>query len=269
MYKRAITKWLKGTLHVSNDITKAYSDFTTETGLQVSRSHFFNVFSNITLVQNIKTGGVYTRSDELIDVLVMRSYFGVNMHNTYAIDEKPIIVNNYKSKSVRTLKKHKGKIASNKVHGFNFLDKLKNVYLICCITCNCVVLYNISESPINTIKFNAFLKRLVSIINVQKGNFLLIDNASFHNVDESIKDLMAEKRIAFTRTPPMGCIFDPIEEFFANFDKILHKKLKNMIEKSEVSLEQKTFIELIHASIFDASKMNLKQIFRRSGLFDQ
>lgn len=261
MFKRAIAKWMELKLHVPNDIIKANSDFITETGLQVSRSHFFNVFSNITLVQNIKTGGVYTRNQEFIDVIVQRSYYGVNIENTYAIDENSIIVNNFKQKSVITLKKHKRKIPSNQVHGFNYLDKIKNAYLICCITCNCVVLYHISETPINTTKFNAFLRKLVSMINSPRGNFLLIDNASFHGVDESIKELMMEISIP--------CIFDPTEEFFANFDKILHKKIKNMVVKSEVSLEQETFIELIHASIFNASKMNLKQIFRRSGIMDQ
>lgn len=79
-----------------------------------------------------------------------------------------------------------------------------------------------------------------------KGNFLLIDNASFHRVDESIKELMIEKRIAFTRARPMGYLFDPIEEFFANSYKIQQKKIKNMVAKSEVLLEQETFIELIH-----------------------
>ena len=54
MFKRAIAKWMELKLHVPNDIIKTNSDFITETGLQVSRSHFFNVFSNITLVQNIK-----------------------------------------------------------------------------------------------------------------------------------------------------------------------------------------------------------------------
>lgn len=62
---------------------------------------------NATRIQKIKTGGVYTRTNELIDVKVLRSFCDINMSNTIAIDEKPIIINNYKQNSVRVKKKKK------------------------------------------------------------------------------------------------------------------------------------------------------------------
>jgi transposase len=192
------------------------------------------------------------------------------MHNTYAIDEKPIIINNFRQKEVRVAFVNKGKMASNKVHTYKFLDGLSNIYLICAITSNCVVLYHLSDTPITTQIFNAFILGLCNrIAHAEKGKFLLIDNASFHGIDESVKEIMKGKNLAFTRTPPMGCLFNPIEEFFACFDKILHRKVNSVINKSTEAITQELFVELIHASVMEASDMDLKQIYRRAGLLEE
>ena len=89
------------------------------------------------------------------------------MTNTISIDEKPIIISKLKQKSVRIPKNHRGKVPSNTIKTFKLLDNLNNLYLLCAITFNGVFLYHLSDSPIATAKFNAFLLKLSSLINFE------------------------------------------------------------------------------------------------------
>ena len=163
MLKRAIINCINEKGHLPTTYTDAFNLFIKETKLDVSKVHFFEIYRNATRIQKIKTGGVYTRTNELIDVIVQRAYFGVNMNNTISIDEKPIIINNYKQNSVRVKKSNIGKIPSSSISSFKFLDKLSNVYLLCAISCNCVVHYYLSNEPINTKSFNAFIHKVSSL----------------------------------------------------------------------------------------------------------
>ena len=119
MLKQAIEKWAKSKPNLPNDITRCFKLFISETDIDISRSHFFNIFTNLTRVQVIKTGGVYVRNDDLIQTIIQRSFFDVVMEKTISIDEKPIIINNLKETKCRVEKTHKGKIPSNKVTYFN------------------------------------------------------------------------------------------------------------------------------------------------------
>ena len=196
MLERAIKNWIESKSYLPNNVSEAYSLFIDETKIVVSECHFYRVFPKYSKAQVIKTGGVYTGSKELIDMIVDRSFYGVNMYNSFSIDEKPIIVNNYKSKKVRVALSHKGKIPSNQIVSYKSLYKLKNIYLICCISCNGIIQYHLSEVPINTQKFNAFIQKLCSILPKQnEGRFLLIDNASFHGIDESTIECMQKKNL--------------------------------------------------------------------------
>lgn len=78
------------------------------------------------------------------------------------------------------------------------------------------------------------------------GKFLLIDNASFHEIDEHIKENLKGRNITITRTPPIGCLFNPIEEFFSYFYYNLRENIKEILIKADYSLSQELFIELIH-----------------------
>lgn len=89
--------------NLPNEISDSYALFLRETQTKVSRSYFFEIFSQYTKVQVVKTGGVYTKNNDIVETIVKRSFYGVNMKNTYSIDEKPIIVNNYKSKKFELL----------------------------------------------------------------------------------------------------------------------------------------------------------------------
>lgn len=269
MLKRAIENWANEKIYYPEQFNDAYLMFCRDTNINVSKTHFYNIFSNITRIQKIKTGGVYSRSEELVDTIVQRSFFGVNMLNTIAIDEKPIIIKNYKTTSVRTNINHKGKIPSNKVQAFKHLDRLSNLYIICAITYKGVLLYHISETPINTLKFNCFLKRLTTKINNENNCFLLVDNASFHSIDEEIKRVLGIHNLSITRTPPMGCLFNPIEEFFACFDNKLRHKINTFLKKTTEPLSQDIFLEMIHESIEKTVEMDLPQIFRRAGLLEK
>lgn len=270
MLKNEIESWTNEKIYHPKDIKEAYIKFCKETGISVSQSHFYNIFSNLTRIQTIKTGGVYTRSSQFIDTIVQRSFYGITMHNIISIDEKPIIIKNYKQTTIRTDTKHKGKVPSNKIKSFKSLDNIKNVYLLCAITCNSVFLFHLSDEPIDTLKFNAFLSKLCSrISNDNEYCFFLIDNASFHTISETIHETMKEKKVSLTRTPPMGCFMNPIEEFFACFDFYLRKLINKHLIESDDFLTQEQFLYYIHKSIKMAVNMNLKQIFRRAGLLEE
>lgn len=54
-----------------------------------------------------------------------------------------------------------------------------------------VLLYHLSTEPINTKKFTVFLHNICfKASDNKKGIYLLIDNASFHTVNESIKTIV-------------------------------------------------------------------------------
>lgn len=127
MLKQAIEKWVKSKPNLLNDITSCFQLFISETDIDVSRSHFFSIFTNLRRVQVIKTGGVYVRNDDLIQTIIQRSYFGIGMEKTISINEKPIINNNLNEIKCRVEKTHKGKIPSNKVTNFKSLEKLSNL----------------------------------------------------------------------------------------------------------------------------------------------
>ena len=223
--KRTIENWIEDKKYFPCNISESFSMFAKDENTNCSKSYFYDKFAHLTKTQVIKTGGIYTKSKDIIDTIVQRSIYGVNMKNTFSIDEKPIIINNYRSKKVRVASTHSGKVPSNKIESFKAFDKLKNIYLLCCITYNSVFSYYLSETPINTDIFNYFLFNLISNIQTKEyGQFLLIDNASFHGIDEVITEYMQVKKIGITRTPPLGCLFNPIEEFFSYFDTILKKK---------------------------------------------
>lgn len=81
--------------------------------------------------------------------------------------------------------------------------------------------------------------------------------------------MYAKKKLAFTRTPPLGCLFNPIEEFFADFDQILKRKIKMYLKQNKEPIDQDTFVQLIHSSLKDSINMNIKQIFRRAGILEE
>lgn len=118
----------------------------------------------------------------------------------------------YKQKTIRTGIKHKGKIPSNKIPTFNLLENIRNVYLLCAISYNSVFLFLISEEPINSITFNAFLHKFCSRINEDNEyGFFLIENASFHSIDDIIIEKMKAKKVSITRTPPIECLKIPLK----------------------------------------------------------
>lgn len=202
MLKKEIEQWADSKKNLPNEISDSYALFLRETQTKVSRSYFFEIFSQYTKVQVVKTGGVYTKNNDIVETIVKRSFYGVNMKNTYSIDEKPIIVNNYKSKKVRVTSNHRGKVPSNIVSAYNMMDKLSNLYLLCCISYEGIILYHLSENPIDTAKFNAFMHKLLySIPKNDFGQFLLIDNATFHSLDEFIKQEMKKKKACCNSNP--------------------------------------------------------------------
>ena len=54
---------------------------------EISKTHFHNLYSELTRIQVVKKGGVYTRSSDMVRTLVQRSFYHVCMENV-SIDEK-------------------------------------------------------------------------------------------------------------------------------------------------------------------------------------
>ena len=93
----------------------------------------------------------------------------------------------------------------------------------------------------------------------------MLDNASFHGLDGIVIDEMEKNKLAIT---PLGCLFNPIEEFFACFDDILKKNIKLYIQQNG-QLNQNEFLKLIHISISETTNMDMQQIFRRAGILEE
>ena len=49
----------------------------------------------------------------------------------------------------------------------------------------------------------------------------------------------------------MGCLFNPIEEFFACFDSKLHKNITSFLINKNFPMTQEIFNEMIHKSIYE------------------
>lgn len=52
-----------------------------------------------------------------------------------------------------------------------------------------------------------------------------------------------KQKIGITRTPPLECLFNLIEEFFSCFDDILRENINKYLKTSTQPLDRNSFIQ--------------------------
>lgn len=58
------------------------------------------------------------------------------------------------------------------------------------------------------------MQRIRSVIQAKDGGqFILINNALLHRIDESISNFITEKSLTITGTPSMFCLLIPMKNF--------------------------------------------------------
>lgn len=231
---------------------------------RLSYRQFCRIVKKVTSVRTIRTGGAEINLLKLGTVIAERACRGVQAHNTISIDEKPIVIKNYLVKSCRVLRSHVGPLYRSLLYGL----KIPPFYIIAAVDINGLVSYQVNDKPIHIETFEAFVVHVALHRKSTKKQYLLYDNASFHNISEECNDLITENAFEVTKTPPSGCFCDPIEEFFGIFDSVFKKAYQEKTVECGVynPLSRSEIKDLIHKSIFEANR-NLRGQFRRALLF--
>lgn len=225
-----IESWYKNTPRRSFAISILHTVFQQETGIIVSYSYFFKITKKVTKVQSIKTGGFFAKFSDFIDMTLQRTIKNVRAYNTLCIDEKPFIPRKFDTQNLRVHKDFRGKGTAKMVDVINPLKMLKPKYLLCSISVNAEIFFTISNEPINSEVYDRFLYKLSNHINNdRKTTFFLQDNASFHKISKEITNDLNNKSIYITRTIPLGCFTNPIEEFFSQVNYYYEKLLSRAI----------------------------------------
>lgn len=264
-----VEDWYKESPKRAVSLKLLWKSFMQETGNNISYDHFRQQSNNVTKVQNIKTGGYYVNFTNFVDMTVSRAMHNVTMNNTICIDEKPFAPRKYNVKNLRIHKSFKGRGTACLVKSTNQLHNINPVYLLCAISSYNVILYHISESPIDTNTFNAFIWKLCDQFpNNTQNLFFLCDNASLHGIKDITQNHLNTNHCFITRTAALGCFTNPIEEFFSivhnNFESLLGQRFLS----NDTNLTKEEYYNLIEQSINTASKTcNYKIIYARAGLF--
>lgn len=230
----------------------------------VSYRQFVRISSQITKKKTIKTGAAECRISDIPTVIADRIYFGIRHNNVYSIDEKPFIPKKFSVNSVIVPKNYNSQVYKA-IHN---LKNLSPIYLIMATTYKGITLYALSDLPFSTISFNGFLLKLSSVLPIHHERcFVLIDNASFHDIDENVKESLMEKNLSITHTAPSTCFFDPIEEVFSIINKqfleLYYKRIQET--KKIVPLNKESFKELIILAIQNSNR-NFISIFHHAVL---
>lgn len=121
---------------------------------------------------------------------------------------------------------------------------------MCAISNEKVILFYISDDPIDTNVYNSFLWILSDQFqNNQNRLYFLNDIATFHNISDATRQHLIEKNIVITRSIPLVCFINPIEEFFSivhnYFEKLLDQRMLNI----DQNLTKFEYIDLIKKSV--------------------
>jgi hypothetical protein len=238
--------------------------FYDETHLIVSYSYFCRCVDRLTAQKTVRTGAADMDLRNLPEVVMERAFYGISWHNTWVIDEKPFVL--------RKSAPHSYYIAKDAPLGplYRPLYKMLKggpVYLIAVVCVRGLVCYHLSDSPFNSRSFSAFCKRMVEYVPRDgKRRWLLMDNASFHNLDEFTWQDFVEAKVGVTHTPPSGCFMSPIEEWFgmvsARFTKMYHAAV---ISEHKYVLTRSKVVELVHAAVMACGCHDLSKLYARAG----
>lgn len=229
-----------------------------------SYSQFTRYSKRMTSVHTIRTGGTEVDLIKLSNVLVSRAFLGVHIWNVISIDEKPVIVKNYMVNSVRVLKGKKGPIYKSMMYGI----KMKSFYIIAAVSYKGLISYGILDHPVTKKDFEEFIAHVAMQNSKEETQFLLYDNATFHNICDECSDILNDNHFEVTKTAPSSCFLDPIEEFFAIFDYNFKTKYqKAVIETGLMNPLSRTEIKrIINNSLIDSNTSLIGQ-FTRACIF--
>lgn len=267
--KDNVAKWYKRSPRRAVPIKVLWRQYEQEEGEKISYDYFLKLTKRYTKVQKIKTGGYYVNFKHFAFMTVSRSLNHVGMMNTISIDEKPFIPKKYAVKELRVDMSFHGKGTAK---FFNAPDPLKNIkphYLLCAISCQKVLLYHISDSPINSSTFNTFLWSLSGQFSTENPSkcFFLYDNASFHSTCPVTEKHLKDRNIFITHTATLCCFSNPIEEFFSLVHNYFIHLLSLRMLNNDSNLSNEEYVELIKYAINIANeKCNYQMIFCRAGL---
>jgi hypothetical protein len=137
------------------------------------------------------------------------------------------------------------------------------------ISVNGVFLHQIFSHPINTEDYNGFIYALTRRIQPD-GNqrWLLRDNASFHKLNPTVEEAMAEVRLGETHTAPGACFMNPIENVFGLMDAIFRRKYAELVAAGGeiVPGSQARMEELIIEALQEICGYSFAEIYARAGL---
>lgn len=116
---------------------------------------------------------------------VSRSMHYLNFNITIYVDEKPFTPKKYRYKDLKVHKSFKGRGTATIVQSTDQLHKITPCYLLCAISNSKVILYYISEKPIDSETFNTFIWKLSD--QYPLNNETNIFYATMHHFTMSLK----------------------------------------------------------------------------------
>jgi hypothetical protein len=232
---------------------------------RIQYRYFCQLVHDHAVMRTIYTGLMDINIRDIPQVLTEQVIYKVNWMNTICADEKPFVLRKASPTSYyigRT-------VGLGPIYKPVYkMLKAGPIYLLAAVSVRGLVLFVLSDAPFTTRTFNAFLLRVIHVLpHDGTRRFLLFDNASIHKLDEVVEEELAKYAIGVTHTPPSGCVFDPIEEFFA----IVHQYFQRMYHRAVLAghmivLNREKVRGLIVDAVKLAGQRDLSKIFHRAGL---
>ena len=237
-------------------------EFEKKYNVKISRSWFNELAKEFTHIKTVNTGAAEVKLSDVADLIVCRTLNRICVSNVWALDEKIFNPKQFVVKSVRVYKGYKGQVYKTL---YSYL-KTNPIYLLCCCAFDGIVGWIIQDTPIIAIRFNSFVVNLAKLNN-RSDRWLLFDNASIHEIDPTIHEILKEYHCNISYTAPCSCFTNPIEEvfsviasnFLSKFHDILLKEGFNGVARQKV-------IDLIVDSIKEVQERDFTHLFIRAGL---
>ena len=142
--------------------------------------------------------------------------------------------------------------------------KMSPFYLIAAVNKDGLLSFRLYDHPVHKEDFEGFVAHVSMKYAKHSTQFLLYDNATFHNICEECRDIISNQGFEITQTPPCGCFLDPIEEFFGIFDSLFRNMYQNEIVSSGYfnPLTRSQVKNLIHQSLLESNRSLKKQFIR-------
>jgi transposase len=142
--------------------------------------------------------------------------------------------------------------------------KVKNNSLICAISIDKIMYYEIHETSVNSDIFYNYINNLITK-NKLKGYYFMLDNVRFHHCKKTLK-LITDTDNNYIFTPPYSPNNNPIEVIFS----IIKNKFKK-IKKENIQLKVLIIISINKTKKNENEDKNIKkyeEVFKRSINYD-